>query len=105
MLLLGSCLPSETDGKHYKLNTFFNMEKYEITVKKLESYEETNYRWETEDGTRYMTEYAVPDEHKKKAKKVSFKTGDIKWNGTEIYRQEVAELKIEDVIKAVNVLK
>ena len=91
------------------------MEKYIIEIKKSDSYQETDYRYEGSDGKLYTSQYGLPEGVT--AKRIAYETGETKWNDSQIYRQEVdaAEIKkidearvnptwLMNIIKAVNEL-
>lgn len=81
------------------------MEKYIIEIKRSDSYQETDYRYEGSDGKLYSSSYGLPEGVK--YKKVPYETGETKWNDRQIFRQEVEVSDVDplwmtNVIKAVN---
>ncbi len=79
-----------------------NME-YRITIRAMEPYKKTSYKYEGSDGKRYLSEYAVPQGVTATSKE--FETGEVGYTERDIFSQTVDGLDIEAVIKAANKIK
>lgn len=76
---------------------------YRVIIKKVEEYNVKSYRYEGTDGKRYNSTYGVPEGVE--YKKVEYETGETAVNEIEVFDQNVDELDVTEVIKAVNKIK
>lgn len=76
--------------------------KYRIKIEELVPYDATKFAYKDKDGKIHESRYNIPEEKRAELEEVYVKTGKTEYDNREILAQEIDELDLIAVIKAIN---